>query len=551
MAKASILAVDDDRSVLNSVERDLRQKYGREYRILKAESGEIALATLKQLKIRNETVALLIADQRMPQLSGVDFLAQASQFFPQARKILLTAYADTEAAIRAINQVSLDYYLMKPWDPPHEHFYPVLDELLDEWKNNVHLPFVGIRVIGSLFSPASHAIKDFLARHSIPYQWLDIDFSPEAVCLIEASTISAEALPVLFFPDGSHLIQPNLSELANKIGLRTHAENPFYDVIIIGGGPAGLSAAVYASADGLKVLVIERQTPGGQAGNSPKIENYLGFPSGISGSELTRRALTQAHRFGAEILTTQDVREIESLGNTKTITLSDGSKLSSKIVLIATGAWFRTLQLPEIDKWNGAGVYYGAAHTEAANFMDQEVIVVGGANSAAQAILYLARFARSVTVLLRGAAPTWSRYLDVDIRANQKIHLRFHNELADIQGDTIIRQVKVRNNLNNQVENHPASAVFVFIGQHPQSDFVNGFVQCTPSGHIRTGLDLLRDGKRPTGWQLDRDPLLLETSVPGIFAAGDVRNGAKHGVSAATGDGNAAVTMFWQYLSTI
>ena len=551
MAKAAIMAVDDDRSVLNSVERDLRRKYGRDYRILKAESGGQALEVLQQLKGRSDTVALFVVDQRMPQLSGVEFLAQAGQIFPQARKVLLTAYADTEAAINAINKVGLDYYLMKPWDPPEEHFYPVLDELLDEWKTNVRLPFEGIRVVGARWSPASHEVKDFLARHSIPYQWLDVERDSEAARLLEASAADAAKLPVLFFTDGSHLVQPSLSEVADRAGLRIRAENPFYDVIIIGGGPAGLSAAVYASADGLKVLLIERQTPGGQAGNSPKIENYLGFPSGISGSDLTRRAVTQAKRFGAEILTTQEVRQVSSEGNTKIVTLADGSRLSAKIVLIATGAWFRTLELPGVEKWNGAGVYYGAAHTEAANFQDQDVIVIGAANSAAQGILFLARYARSVTVLIRAEAPSWSRYLDVDIRANEKIHLLFHSELVEIHGQEKISQVTVRNKQSGERQELPAAGVFVFIGQRPQSDFVTGLVLCTESGHIRTGLDLMREGKRPPGWPLERDPLLLETSVPGIFAAGDVRNGTRHGVSAATGDGNAAVSMFWQYLSTI
>lgn len=551
MAKPAILAVDDDRAVLNAVERDLRQKYGRDYRIVKAESGAQALDVLQQLKARSETVALFVVDQRMPQLSGVEFLAQAGRFFPEARKVLLTAYADTDAAISAINQVGLDYYLMKPWDPPEEHFYPVLDDLLQEWKAHARLPFEGLRVVGALGSPASHAAKDFLARHSIPYQWLDVERDGEANRLLAAVGLDAGRLPVVFFSDGGYLVAPGMQELADRTGLRVHAEKPFYDVIVVGGGPAGLSAAVYASADGLKVLLIERQTPGGQAGNSPKIENYLGFPSGISGSELTRRALAQAQRFGAEVLTTQDVHSIRAEGNTRIVTLSDGTELSAKIVLVATGAWFRTLELPGIEKWNGAGVYYGAAHTEAANFQDQDVVVVGGANSAAQGILYLARFARTVTVLLRSEQPTWSRYLDVDIRANSKIRLLNFQELEQVHGSEKIERVTVRNNQTGEAQDLPAAAVFVFIGQRPQSEFVDGLLLRTPDGHIRTGLDLVKDGQRPPGWSLARDPLLLETSVPGIFAAGDVRNGTKHGVAAAVGDGNAAVSLFWQYLATI
>ena len=551
MAKANIIAVDDDRGVLNSVERDLRQKYGRDYRIIKAESGAIALDVLQQLKQRNETVALFVVDQRMPNMSGVQFLEQAVQLFPEARKVLLTAYADTEAAINAINKVSLDYYLLKPWDPPEEHFYPVLDGLIEEWQTNVRLPFEGIRVVGALWSPESHEVKDFLARSSIPYQWLDIERDEEARKLLESATAGELKVPALFFPDGDVLVQPSRQELAQKVGLRVRAEKPFYDVIIIGAGPAGLSAAVYASADGLKVLLIERQAPGGQAGNSPKIENFLGFPSGISGGELTRRAVTQARRFGTEILTTLSVAGIRVEGNTKIVSLNDGSEVSAKIVLIATGAWFRMLDLPGIERWQGAGVYYGAAHTEAANYRDEDVIVIGGANAAAQGMLFLSKYARKVTVLIRSSDPDWSQYLDVAIRANEKIEVLFNSELVEIRGDDKMREVAVQDSRNGETRCIPARAVFVFIGQRPQSDFVANLVLRTESGHILTGLDLVKDGKRPPDWPLNRDPLMLETSVPGIFAAGDVRNGTKHGVAAATGDGDAAVSLFWQYLSTI
>lgn len=551
MSQFVILAVDDDRLVLNAVERDLRQKYGREYRILKAESGAQALEATHQLKQRDDVVALFVVDQRMPHMTGVQFLEQARQLFPEARKVLLTAYADTEAAIQAINQVGIDYYLMKPWEPPQEHLYPVLDGLLEDWKASARLPFEGIRVVGSLWSPACHEIKDFLARNAIPYRWLDIERQPEAQRLLQAARLESAQTPTLFFPDGSMLIQPSLPDLAQKTGMHIRASQPFYDVIIIGGGPAGLSAAVIASADGLKVLLIERQAPGGQAGNSPKIENYLGFPSGISGGDLTRRAVTQAKRFGVEMLTTLSAQRIRCEGNTRIVTLSDGSEVSARMILIATGAWFRTLPLPGIERWHGAGVYYGASHTEAVNFADREVIVVGGANSAAQSTLHLARFARRVTVLIRGAAPTWSNYLAVAIQAEPRIEVRCYTELEAILGEDKIEAVRVRDNRANATQVLPAAAVFVFIGQKPQSDFVADLLQTTPSGHIMTGLDLVKDGKRPPGWTLERDPLLLETSIPGIFAAGDVRNGTKHGVAAATGDGNAAVSVFWQYLSTI
>lgn len=550
MSRTTILAVDDDRAVLASVERDLRQKYGRDYRIVKAESGAAALELVNELKRRNEAIALFVVDQRMPRMTGVEFLEQANGIYPDARKVLLTAYADTDAAISAINDIDLDFYLMKPWDPPDEHLYPVLDGLLDDWRTNVKLPFEGIRVVGAMWSSASHEIKDFLARSSLPYLWLDVERDEEAQRLMATLGGDALKIPLLQFPDGEVLIQPTTLQVAEKAGLRTKAENPFYDVVIVGSGPAGLSAAVYASADGLNVLLLERHAPGGQAGNSPKIENFLGFPSGISGNDLTRRAVTQAKRFGTEVLTAQSVEDLRIEGSTKVVSLSDKSEVSAKMVLIATGAWFRLLDLPNIDRWNGAGVYYGAAHTEAANYKDEDVVVVGAANSAAQGMLFLSKYVRNVKVLIRGSEPTWSKYLDVAIRANDKIDLMFNTELSEISGDQLVEAVKVTNNQSGDVTSLPARAVFVFIGQKPQSDFLDDLVVRTDSGHILTGLDLVTSGKRPPGWTLDRDPLLLETSVPGIFAAGDVRNGTKHGVAAATGDGNAAVSNFWQYLST-
>lgn len=551
MAKPTILAVDDDRSVLNSVERDLRQKYGREYRIVKTDSGVSAMEFLREIKKRNEALALLVVDQRMPGMDGIQFLEQAIRIYPDTRRVLLTAYADTEAAIRAINQVNLDYFLMKPWDPPEEHLYPVLDSLIDDWQHQVRLPFEGIRVVGNMWNAGCHAVKDFLARNSIPYLWLDVETNPEAEKLLEITGTEKKDVPLLVFPDSSALVKPTLAELAQKTGLQTRAQNPFYDVVIVGAGPAGLSAAVLASSDGLSVLLVERQAPGGQAGNSPRIENFLGFPSGISGSELSRRAVIQARKFGTEILTTQQITAVTAEGNTRTVTFADGSQVNARIVLIATGAWFRTLDLPGIERWHGAGVYYGAAHTEAAYYKDKRVIVIGGANSAAQGMLFLTRYASKVTVLIRDDRPEWSHYLDVAIRSNEKIELICNTELAEIHGEQEIRSVVAKNNQTGETRDLPASAVFIFIGQRPQSEFVSDLVACNPSGYILTGLDLLRNGSRPKKWPLDRDPLLLETSVPGIFAAGDVRNGTKHGVAAAAGDGGAAVSMFWQYLSTI
>lgn len=550
MPRAAIIAIDDDHAVLNSVERDLRQKYGRDYRIVKAESGQSALDVVHQLQARSETVALFVADQRMPMMSGVEFLTEAIKVFPDARKVLLTAYADTAAAIDAINKVGLDYYLMKPWDPPQENLYPVLDGLLEDWKANTKPAFEGIRMVGALWSSASHDLKDFLGRNSIPYQYLDIETDAAARDLAAKANHDDARVPTLFFPDGSVLVEPTISRLAEKIGLRTTASRPFYDVTIVGGGPAGLSASVYASADGLKVLLIERQAPGGQAGNSPKIENYLGFPSGISGADLTRRAVTQAQRFGAELLTTRTVTGLRAEGHTRIVTLDDGSEIASKIVLIATGQWFRALPLSGVEKWHGAGVYYGAAHIEASYYADRDVVVIGGANSAAQGMLFLARYARSVTVLIR-SQPDWSNYLDAAIRTHPKITLLERWQLREIMGDAHIERICVENNQTGEVRELPANAIFVFIGQKPQTDFVKGVLELTPDGHIMTGLSLIQNGKRPAGWTLDRDPLMLETSMPGVFAAGDVRNGTRHGVAAGVGDGNAADSLFWQYLSTI
>jgi len=551
LAKPTILTVDEDTDVLAAVDRDLREHYGREYRLIFMHSCAEALETLEEMRRRAEPVALLVIDQRMPEMPGVRFLEQAMPLHPQARKILLTAYADVDSAIDAINKVDVDHYLTKPWDPAEQFLYPIIDELLDEWRTTVELPFEGIRVVGAMWSPECHEIKDFLARNALPYRWLDIERDDEAKALMASVSVDADQVPILFLPDGGVLIHPKPEEVAERTGLQTQAEQPFYDVIVIGSGPAGLSASVYASADGLRVLLAERHAPGGQAGDSPKIENFLGFPSGISGGELTRRAVIQAKRFGTEILTTQEAINVRVEGDVKIVTLDDNAEVSARIVLIATGAWFRLLDLPAAKKWTGAGVYYGAAHTEAAHCKDHDVVVIGAGNAAAQGMLHVAEFAKSVKVLIRGSEPTWSHYLDVAIRAHPKIELLLGTELAGVRGGQHIQEVTIKSREGGEERDLPCGAVFVFIGQYPQTEFLGDLVAHTESGHILTGLDLVKDGKRPEGWPLDRDPLLLETSVPGIFAAGDVRNGTKHGVAAATGDGNAAVSSFWQYISTV
>ncbi len=552
MAKPVILALDDEPAVLNAVERDLRQKYGRDYRILKAENGATALDALKQLQERGELAALFLVDQRMPQMTGTQFLDHARALFPDAKKVLLTAYADTEAAIASINRIGLDYYLMKPWDPPSEHLYPVLDDLLEEWKANTKLPYEGIRVAGTLWSPQSHTVKDFLARHLISYQWLDVDKDEQARAIVDAHGQGGAKLPVVLFPDGTILVEPSLHDLAKHVGMQTRAEAKLYDIIIIGAGPAGLSSAVYAGSEGQSVVVLERGVPGGQAGNSPKIENYLGFPSGVSGMDLARRAITQAKRFGAEILEATEASCVRVEDKYRIVTLADGTEIVGKTLLMASGATFRRLGVPGIEELTGAGVYYGAAFTEATYYRDQPVFVIGGANSAGQGAMFLSRFASHVTMLIRRDSQWSSKYLRDAEEANPKITRRFNTEIIEIHGKPgKLEQVVIRNNKTGAVETCPAAAVFIFIGAMPNSELVKDLVETTDKGFIITGPDLVRGGKRPKGWALDRDPLILETSCPGIFAAGDVRFGTNNRVAHATGEGGVAVAAIQQYIATI
>ena len=551
MAKPVIFTIDDEPAVLNAVERDLRKQYGRDYRILKAESGAMALGALEQLQRRSETVALFLADQRMPHMPGVQFLEQARTLYPDAKRVLLTAYADTQAAIDAINRTALDYYLLKPWDPPEERLYPTLDDLLDDWKAHARLPFEGIRVAGTMWSAASHQVKDFLSQHQIAYQWLDVEKDEKARGLVESCTDGQLVIPTVLFPDGAVLARPSIRELAEKVGLQTRAAWRFYDLIIVGAGPAGLAAAVYASSDGLKCLVIERQAPGGQAGRSPKIENYLGFPSGLSGGDLARRAVTQARRFGAELLSAQEAVRVRVQDIYRVVTLSDGAEISCHAVLLACGASFNILKMPGAAELTGTGIYYGAAYTEAFFYAGQDVFVIGGANSAAQGTLFLSRFARKVTVLIRGPAPTASQYLVDAMRQDEKIELMLNTDLVEVHGQGKLEEVVVQNNVTGEVQTLRGTALFVFIGVKPQSDPVADLVLRDPKGYVLTGPDLLQDGKPPKGWPLARDPYMMETSVPGIFAAGDVRFGTNHRVASATGDGGVAVAMIHQYLQTL
>ncbi|HUF00292.1 MAG TPA: FAD-dependent oxidoreductase [Anaerolineales bacterium] len=551
MPKPVIFTIDDDASVLNSVERDLRAHYGHAYRILPIDSGKAALDYLKKIQQRNETVALFLVDQRMPEISGVEFLEEAIRAYPQAKRVLLTAYADTQAAIDSINEVGLDYYLMKPWHPPEERLYPILDELLEDWKVHVRLPYEGIRVAGTLWSLSSHQVKDFLTRHQIPYQWLDIEKDSNARQLVETINSEVTKLPVVLFPGGETLLQPNLKELAEKVGLQTRAALPFYDIVVVGSGPAGLASAVYAGSEGYRCLVIERAAPGGQAGSSPKIENYLGFPTGISGDDLTRRAVSQAKRFGVEILSAQEAIKVFVNDAYRMIQLSDGAELSCHALLIATGASFHTLRMPGAAELTGAGIYYGAAYTEAMNYKDQDVFVVGGANSAAQGAIYLSQFARKVRVLIRGPQPTASKYLVDALEQNPKIELLCSTDLLEVRGKNTLEQIIVKNTRTHEVQTFDASAMFVFIGVRPQSQLVADLVKRSDKGYILTGADLIVDKKPPQGWTLERDPFLLETSIPGIFAAGDVRFGTSHRVASAVGEGAIAFALMKEYLKSI
>jgi thioredoxin reductase (NADPH) len=553
MAKPVILSVDDEPQVLNAINRDLRREYGKDYRILKAGSGREALEIISELAKRNEPLALFVADQRMPEMEGTEFLREALRFYPNARRVLLTAYADTEAAITSINTIELDHYLMKPWDPPEEKLYPVLDDLLDDWMAAYSPPYDGIRVAGTLWSASSHHVKDFLARNRIPYQWLDIEVDAEARTLVEDVQNNGMQLPVVFFPDGEVFINPDFKELADKVGLKTEASAPHYDLIIIGGGPAGLGAAVYGASEGLKTLVIEKAATGGQAGTSSRIENYLGFPKGISGSDLAKRATDQSIRLGCEILTAQEVESVRVEQPYKIVRLNDGQELSCKSLLIATGVTVRELDAPGVKKLTGAGVYYGAALTEASNYKDKHVFVVGGANSAGQGAMYFARFSSKVTMLVRNSSLTtsMSAYLIDQIAAQDNIEVLTNTEVEELHGDDRLEAVSYVNNETGEKATVPGAAIYIFIGAVPHTELVADVVVRNNAGFIPTGPELMANGKPPKGWRLNRSPFMLETSVPGIFAAGDVRQGAVRRVASAVGYGAIAVSQVHQYLKTV
>ena len=553
MTKPAILTVDDEPEVLNAIERDLRKHFASDYRILKAGSGTQAMEAVRELKKRNAAVALFLVDARMPQMSGTEFLAQARQVYPDARKVLLTAYADTEVAIAGINLVQLDHYLMKPWDPPAEKLYPVLDDLLSDWSASFRPPFEGIRVAGSLWSPKSHEVKDFLSRSQTPYQWVDVERDAGARAEAEAVSPGLRRLPVVFFPDGTALIEPGARALAEKIGLQTTATRPFHDLLIVGGGPTGLAAAVYGGSEGLRTVLCERETTGGQASMSAAIENYLGFPSGLSGADLARRATAQAKRFGAEVLTAREVRSVRAEGPYRVATLDDGSEMRSYAILLAPGMAVRRLDVPGIEPLTGAGVFYGAALTEAAACRGKDVLIVGGANSAGQAALSFARLALKVTILVRGASLTeaMSQYLVDRIADTANIEVLPRAEVVRAHGTNRLEGVDVECGETRAARRLEAAAMFIFIGSTPRSDMAAGLVERDPVGFILTGPDLRTDGRLPRSWPLERDPFLLETSLPGIFAAGDVRFGSAKRVAGAVGEGSAVVGMVHKYLETV
>jgi thioredoxin reductase (NADPH) len=553
MDKPIILTVDDEFEVSNAIERDLRSHFGKDYKIIKTNSGSEALDTIRQLKQRDNQIALFVTDQRMPEMEGTEFLEEAMKIFPKASKVLLTAYADTEAAISAINKLGLDYYLMKPWDPPEEKLYPVLTDLLNSWQSNNRPPFEGIRIVGMRWNPDCYQVKDFLARNNIPYQWLDIEEDEEAKRLIKIAGNPAPELPYLLFPDGSTLSKPENREIAERVGLRTVADKPFYDIIIVGGGPAGLAAAVYGASEGLKTLVVEQNAPGGQAGTSSCIENYLGFPSGLSGSELTHRAVTQARRFGVEMLSAQKVVGLVSNGSTKAIKLGDGNELLCRALLIATGVSYRKLEAKGIEKLTGAGIYYGAALSEGESVKDQEVVIVGGANSAGQAAMYFSRFAKTVTMIVRdkSISSSMSSYLIDQINFRSNIRVYTQTEVKEAVGTTRLESLILTHKDNLTTETIPASALFIFIGAVPHTAWLGDQIARDTHGFILSGRDLSGDSQFTFTNPPYRPPFMLETSLQGVFVAGDVRHGSVKRVASAVGEGSMAVMSVHRYLSTV
>jgi len=553
MNEPIIFCIDDDPQVLRALTRDLKAKYRKEYRVLSTSSAKEAFEALLELKNKGEAVAIFIADQRMPEIDGVSFLVKALEFYPDAKRVLLTAYSDTDAAIKAINEVKLDYYLMKPWDPPEERLFPVIDDLLDEWQNSYKPDFKGLKLIGYQFSPKSHTLKEYLAGNLIPYHWMDIEKSKEAQQLLALNNMQLKDLPVVLFEDGITLHTPSIQELAARIGLSPGLKNEVYDVVIIGAGPAGLAASVYGASEGLKTLLIERHSPGGQAGTSSKIENYLGFPAGLSGSELTRRALTQSTRFGAEFLSPQNVSSIHEKDGYKKLVLEGGTEINTRAVVITTGVDYRKLETKGIEEFTGAGVYYGAAMTEAASCKDKEVYIVGGGNSAGQAAMYLSKFARNVSIVIRkeDLSSSMSSYLIDQIKGTENIHVLGRTEIKEAIGENRIQKVRIGGIDQDQTETRVADAVYIFIGSKPYTDWIGEEIIRNNKGFIETGRDVQNYEQFKKIWKLKRDPYSLETSAQGVFAAGDVRANAMNRVASAVGEGSMAISFVHKYLAEV
>ena len=546
-----MLTVDDDPAVSRAVARDLRRRYGEEYQIVRASSGTEALDALREIKLRGGRVAVVLADYRMPQMNGVEFLEQAMDLFPNARRALLTAYADTDAAIQAINVVDVDHYLLKPWDPPEEKFYPVVDELLAAWRAAGDKEVEDVKVVGHRWSAPSYKIRDFLARNLVPYRWFGAD-EPEGRRLLDAANAGPEAIPLVVTPDGRALAAPSAAEVAAAVGLSTAPVRDFYDLIIVGGGPAGLGAAVYGASEGLHTVLVEKRAIGGQAGQSSRIENYLGFPDGVSGAQLTERARRQAGKFEAELLTTRDVVGLEPRGSARVVRFDDGTELSAHSVIIATGVAYRPLTAPGVAELTGRGVYYGSAATEGPSCAGTDVFIVGGANSAGQAALFFCRHARSVTLVIRGDSleRSMSYYLIQQLASIDNIRIRTATEVLEAHGDEHLESVTLCDNKQGTPTRFPAEHLFIFIGAEPRTDWLDGAVARDPRGFVYTGPDLLSGGQRPAGWDRDRDPFYLESSVPGIFAAGDVRANSVKRVASAVGEGAMAVTLVHRYLES-